>query len=221
MRELRIFGMRRSGNHAIIEWIASHFDKTLHYNECWGWDRIENKSQHVYGNKNANALGLTIYSYEDFCPSEEEIKDSRSLLILRDWYNMMSSRIISNRNTAKHRHAKNFNNKNVLGVWLQYIDMYKSYQDKFILYNKWVTDPYYRQIVSNIFKLNTNQDKYTTKLPSSGIGCGSSFDNNGTIDTNMVNIRYKLLKDKNPNFYESILNDQVIDPCKKIFNIEI
>lgn len=220
MREIRIFGMRRSGNHAIIEWIASHFQKTLHYNECWGWENIQYRSEHIYGNKNNSSPNLIIYSYEDFCPSEEEIKDDRSIIILRDWYNMMSSRIITNRNTAKYRHEDGFNNIDILGVWLEYVERYKYHKNKTIIYNNWAINKNYRKIISNIFQFNSDYDRYTTELPSSKIGCGSSFEKD-SITTNLINDRYKLLKDSHPNLYDKILNNQVVQPCKEIFDIEI
>jgi hypothetical protein len=170
MRELRIFGMRRSGNHAIIEWIARHFQKTLHYNECWGWENTNYRCQHIYGKQDTNILpDLVIYSYEDFYPSEEEIQDDRSILILRDWYNMMASRIITNRMTAKYRHEDGFVNENILETWLKYVEIYKSHKSKTILYNYWVSDSNYRKSVLNILGLNSNNDEYTTELPSSGI----------------------------------------------------
>jgi len=37
MRTMNIFGLRRSGNHAITEWIAGHFAHALHHNDCVGW----------------------------------------------------------------------------------------------------------------------------------------------------------------------------------------
>jgi hypothetical protein len=222
MREIRIFGMRRSGNHAIIEWIARHFHKTLHYNECWGWEKVNCRSEHIYGDKNSNmSPDLIIYSYEDFCPSIEEAEDARSIIILRDWYNMMSSRIISGRDKVKYRHHQGFYNDNILETWLEYIKVYELNKDKTIIYNKWSVDSDYRISIAKTLNLkNISDDKYIKEFPLSKIGNGSSFEKD-KINTELINERYKLLKKMNNKLYKEMLKNEVVGHCKTIFNIEI
>lgn len=219
MRELRIFGMRRSGNHAIIEWIARHFNRVIHYNECWGWDEISYRSKHFYGNKE-NDIDLTIYSYEDFYPSEQEIQDPRCVVVLRDWYNMMASRLTTDRLYVKHRHQPSFNNDKVLETWIEYAKLYEKYKDKFILYNKWVSDSSYRLLIERQLDLGNLNDKFIVKFPSSGVGGGSSFDQN-KVNLKTINQRYKLLKIKSLELYEKIIVADVVECCKNIFGIEI
>ena len=217
MKKFRIFGMRRSGNHAIIEWISSHFNKTTHFNDCLGWKDIRCRTNEIYGC--GDNFDSVIYSYEDFAPNNEEIKRAETILIFRDWYNMMSSRLLTNRDKVRHKHSEEESDE-VLETWLEYAKLYCEHPNKFILYNHWATDPNYRKIIQKKFNLNDEYDKFTSDFPKSKIGKGSSFDKN-KLNLNNVNKRHQLIKLSNPEIYEKIINKEVTYYCKTIFNIEI
>lgn len=211
--------MRRSGNHAIIEWIASHFLSTIHHNDCSGWKQVHNYSKHFYGCMRCER-DLLIRSYEDFYPSLEELNDSRTIVILRDWYNMMSSRLVTKRDYVKNRHDKFYKSKKVVETWLEYAKLYKDYPNKFILYNKWVEDAEYRLSVQKNFGLDDSRDRYTSAFPESKVGHGSSFDKD-KLNLCAVNERYKLLKLHHPDLYKSLNNAEVNGYCEDIFGLNI
>lgn len=215
MRQLTVFGMRRSGNHPIIEWIASYFNRTEHYNDCYGKDKFFSKN--FYGS--GISCDLSISSYEDFAPSVEQIKDPNTYIVFRDWYNMMSSRLLSKRLFARYSYSKYYENPNVLKVWLDFAKLYEENESKFILYNKWVVDKQYRKLVQDRLNLGLS-DNFTTNFPKSGIGSGSSFGDEFINPKNM-NKRYKILKIKNKKYFKSILKKEVSSYCKEIFDIDL
>lgn len=114
--EFKVFGMRRSGNHAIIHWMASHFDKP-----CWMVNDISDFGRPSVTDDYTNASELECFhdnegiselwekekdvlfqTYEDYDLSDldwygnEQVvgKSDREVIVLivRDPYNLMASR---------------------------------------------------------------------------------------------------------------------------------
>ena len=222
MKTFHIFGLRRVGNHAIIEWIAKHFDHVIHYNDCWGWpDTTSFWVQKEYGDR-TKPVDLKIYSYEDFEPSQEELDHPGTILLLRDWYNMAASRHVSKRgfgSTSRQRHHAT-RNRDTAEVWLKYAELYQGYSDKFILFNKWTLEEDYRIDISERFNLG-GVVEYKSTLPESKIGAGSSFGDT-EIDPQRVNNRFRQLSESDPAAYQKITSNLEINKyCKDIFNIEV
>lgn len=222
MRHLNIFGLRRVGNHAMIEWIAKHFDHTKHYNDCWGWPTPNNNWVTKEYGDSSKAFDLTIQSYEDFEPSIEEVEHPDTILLLRDWYNVAASRHVSGRgyiNSARQRHRSAYN-RNVAEVWLKYAELYEQYPEKFILFNKWTLDETYRKEIAERFNLPGHAE-YVSELPKSKIGSGSSFKDK-EIDPEKVHLRYKLLASSDKNAYINIIGNPDINRyCSDIFGINV
>jgi hypothetical protein len=222
MKHFNIFGLRRTGNHTIIEWVAKHFNHTIHHNDCWDWPVPNNYwSRKEYGNI-FTPVDLTIFSYEDFEPSEEEVVHSDSIILFRDWYNIAASRHVSGRGykqTARYRHKSGYN-RDVLEVWLKYAYLYKKYPEKFILFNQWVTQEDYRVATASKLGLE-GYVLYTEELPESKIGNGSSFGEK-RINPLDVNSRYTKLAKEHPQAYADITgNAEVNGLCEEIFNIKL
>ena len=152
-KSFKIFGLRRSGNHAIIEWIAKHFECTIHYNDCIGYPNPTFIwSKHKYGNTKVKPV-CEIFSYEDFEPSIEELQNKDTLFILRDWPNIAASRLKSKRgiDSARQRHNKE-RNRDAIDVWKEYIKLYEMYPEKCLIYNKLIYDKdYLKQIESLLY----------------------------------------------------------------------
>ena len=89
LKKYKIWGMRRVRTHAITECISNHFTKTLHNN-----DVIQNKPWLIKTYGEGNLIDCYIDSYEDFAPKHI---DKNTIILLRDWYNMSASRLISGR----------------------------------------------------------------------------------------------------------------------------
>jgi len=118
--EFKVFGMRRSGNHAVIHWAASHYGK-----KCWLVNDIYDFSRPAVLDKDyikaakldcfkvshepdfwTKDKGILIQTYEDYDLSdldweanEKVVGDSeseRSMLVIRDPFNLMASRAAKN-----------------------------------------------------------------------------------------------------------------------------
>lgn len=207
-----VWGMRRCGNHAIIEWISSHFTKTLHNN-----DIIQNKPWLIKTYGEGNYVDCQIDSFEDFPPKEEDITKN-TIIILRDWYNMSASRLVSGRGW---QHSCRYDNqhgytRSCEEVYLEYCKLWEKYPNNFIIYNKWVSDVEYQREIESRFGWNTVQR--IDKLPESGIGNGSSFK-----DTKLsFDERYLDVIENHPYEWVKICsNEKINEYSKRIFGIEI
>ncbi len=121
--ELRFHGMRRAGNHAVVYWLAHHFDEPVWFaNDIWSFDepQIWTKRQRVM-----EALGMyepecvlspsevsnfwempknvVFHSYEDKCLASLNFAANRAVvgdsektwdvLVVRDPFNLFASRL--------------------------------------------------------------------------------------------------------------------------------
>lgn len=207
-----VWGMRRCGNHTITEWIASHFNKTLHNN-----DIIQSKPWLIKTYGNGNYIDCEIDSFEDFPPSDEEIDDN-TIIILRDWYNMSASRLVSGRGWE---YSCRFNDqhgytRSCEEVYLEYCRLWEKYPNNFIIYNDWVSDEDYRKQIEA--RYGWSYSPRLENLPESGIGNGSSFkDSKLSFDE-----RYLTIVENYPQEWIRICSNSKINKYSKlIFGIEI
>lgn len=146
-KEIRVVGLRRSGNHGIIIWLRRHYDRhILHLNNV---SPMRNPYRQLYQNYSTKeklkqeAKGIfskkecLIYNYENYtldsivnskCEKNHDIylgkSASRSdLLILRDPYNMFASiRKGQLQKKSNHNYLKTYpkNQKSISELWLDY-----------------------------------------------------------------------------------------------------
>jgi hypothetical protein len=218
VREFRVFGLRRSGNHAVIEWIARHFEHVEHFNDVWGWDEFTFGRRVEYGDV-SRPIDCRILSYEDFEPSSEEAADPRCILLLRDFYNVAASRLESGRgiDSSRERHTKPFC-RSSMEVWCHYADLFDAHRERFILFNEWAVSSDYRESLER--RLHLGSAQHVSTLPASTIGKGSSFGDS-TIDPRTINRRYLMLPYTFRAEWKRIVEDErVVSYCKTIFSIE-
>jgi hypothetical protein len=212
----KVWGMRRVGNHAIIEWISKHFNKTIHNN-----DIISGRPWVIKEYGTGNVVDLQIDSYEDFEPRLDSEPDSNTIFLLRDWYNVCASRHVSGRGwtySARHFNGVNYN-RSCSEVYLKYCELYEKYPDNFILYNQWVEDESYLKSVEQ--RYDWKHIPRDNKMPKSGIGGGSSFSNE-VVDPKRFNQRYKDVMENDKDNWELMIGDSKInDYCEKIFNMKV
>ncbi len=210
LKKYNIWGMRRSGNHAITEWIASHFSKTFHDN-----DVIQNKPwvTKIYGK--GNLVDCYIDSYEDFAPKHI---NKNTIILLRDWYNMSASRLVSGRgwkNSCRHYDQHGYN-KSCEEIYLQYCKLWEQYPNNFIIYNKWCEDEDYQKEIEQKYKWG--RVPRLNKLPESKIGNGSSFKKSKLS----FNERYlDIIKNYPEEWVDICSNKKINQYSEKIFGIKI
>lgn len=218
-----VYGMKRTGNHAIINWLRAH-DKFVFFNNIVPIGPILEGSQTIPppmdftawlhgGNFRENRVFIDnfkklifrnrsmIVSLEDhdlqFRPFRNIPCEVINILLLRDPFNMLSSRI--RKGSMVHRPAiypteMNSMLKRVPELWKSYAREYLGltrYLDNkvSIYFNSWFSDQNYRRKISRELGLEFNDRQFSSVAKkSSG---GSSFDgtnfNGNNLGMNVLN----------------------------------
>ena len=228
-RSIQAFSLKRSGHHAILNWLMSISNKPYcHYNNC----RIVDDELYCYQVQRSSRIfrGTPVLSFEDkelkpLACSDIVKNFKKRILILRDPYNTFASRI-----RAKSNSEQSIWNK----MWSNYLDknLWKTYAKEFagdtnylgdcikINYNSWFTSKEYRDEISKPF--GKSSDKQLNYIPP--YGDGSSFDGlslqNNAQNMKVISRWESFIDDK--EFKEHIINDDEIKTLsKRIFNFEI
>jgi hypothetical protein len=218
-----IYGLSRSGNHAIIFWMIHNLvdevqdigheiyidkDRKLCYINNTGLYHRILKNNFPY-----DSFEYAIKSYED-----RHFQTDTTIIILRDFLNLLCSRYQKyNRNKCNICLDNSYicDLYFLIQVWKQHSRSPK----RIILYNEWLLSKSYRDKISkdklNIENINDNIDY----IPA--IGDGSSFGKDFIIDKQSYLKRYELV-DLPQHMKKIILEDQeLLDINKNIFNIDI
>lgn len=247
-RAIRVIGLRRTGNHAIMHWLEKqHTGDVFHLNNVKAGDnpyryKSENLAKHHPEHQHMSAVyrrqsrgeyiqrDCLLYSYEDW--GLEKITHSRferhhdlylgrsqkryDVLILRDPFNLMASRLKNNYMPVKSKR------RTAMELWLQYAKefvgetQYLRHNRICINYNRWFEDEAYRQQLADTFEISFS-DAGLTRVRT--MGGGSSFDGrtlNGQARQMKVNHRWQHFVD-NPTYRELFEDPQVWQYSQKIF----
>jgi hypothetical protein len=170
-----------------------------------------------------------IHSYEDFLAyklsdsmtlrrRQRYFGDSalrRDVLILRDPFNLVASRLHSGRASVKHKH------EDVLSIWIEHAREYLGEQNALrnkvvINFNKWTSDPTYRRAISEKLGL-VFVDNGVDSVPT--IGGGSSFDRlsyDGRASEMDVHGRWRRFEDSD-RFIRCFTDPTIFRYAKRIF----
>ena len=244
-KEIRVVGLRRSGNHAIITWIRRHYPEYIyHLNnipvkqnpyrflaEHFPKDNLKQEAKGNFTHKNC-----LIYSYEN--GALENIADpifeakhdiylgkSRTrtdVLILRDPFNMFASMLAGGEKTnSKLRYMRiRKSEKNISQLWLDYAKEFLG-ETSYLKNNKLV-------INYNKWCLEENYRKQISKQLNlefsdagfnivKNIGGGSSFD--GTKfsgESEKMDLMNRWKKYVDNNQYLQMFDQQIIDYSERI-----
>ena len=238
-KEIRVVGLKRTGNHAIINWLRQQ-----HSGEVWHLNNViprKNPYLWLYGHYpkdrlKQEALGnfvvkdCLIYSYEDYrleqvthaeCERSHDLYLGQSyirydLILLRDPFNLIASRLKKNCMAVKAP------NCTVTQLWIEYAKEflgetnYLTNNKICINYNRWFVDVEYRKQIASSLKMEFS-DKGIERVKSEG--GGSSFDGtkfNGKASQMDVLNRYKLFED-DPEYQFLVNNEELIEYSRKIF----
>lgn len=196
--DISVFGLMRTGNHAICSWIAGHFSTGVSFiTDVKRYSKFESylinpqmMSNRIYKEKWVNNSHLTkapfIHDYQDYIPKKEEIESYKTegkkfcVVILRDPFNLYASRL----KMAQAGYA----------TWpdcgIDFISCWKNLAKFFfkkeemigdavlipINYNQWFSSGNYRRDIEKKFGFEKSEAYLNSVAKTTDIG--SSFDGN-------------------------------------------
>ncbi|MEA5553169.1 hypothetical protein VB713_19695 [Anabaena cylindrica UHCC 0172] len=238
-KEIRIVGLRRTGNHAIINWIRKQSTgKVMHLNNILVTENPYRFLYHHYPKDELKreAIGdfvkknCLLYNYEDY--SLEEVNNPKfernhdlylgksavryDIIILRDPFNLLASRLQKNFITVKTP------NETVMSLWIAYAKEFLGETNYLknnkicVNYNQWFLDLNYRHQIASQLRLEFT-DAGIEQVKN--YGGGSSFDGKGLDgQANQMDVlnRYKMFE--NHADYQKLLNNkEVLEYSRRIF----
>lgn len=245
-KEMRVVGLRRSGNHAILNWIKKqqggdliHFNNAMinknHYREKYHELIRKNKLETInYWRQEAKGIfhekDCLIHSYEDYSLDQVtnflfELKhdiyfgksqEKYDILILRDPFNLLASR-----GKKDYRDVKN-KRKTDVDMWIEYAKEYLGETNFLknkkicISYNHWFADVNYRRDIASQLNLEFS-DASINKV--SRQGGGSSFEGreyHGKAMNMDVCSRWKYFAD-DPSYRKLFDNQELLEYSLQIF----
>jgi hypothetical protein len=199
----RILSMKRSGHHAIMDWLANNMEYNVYLknNITVEKNTIRKLNEHKY------SKNILFYNIEDYDHNQHnnvylenlniQKENHQNLIIIRDPLNLFASRIKRNTNRI-------FFNDYFLSLYQQHFNLMKSMD--YINYNQWLHDKNYLLKLKKEF--NLFDIKKINKISKFGIG--SSFDGfNKNPEEMDFNMRWKSL------------NDEDLKKIKKSLDLEI
>lgn len=241
-----IFAMKRSGHHALINWIAQQSNNTvIHKNNCiHGWENKEFKPmvkrKQVF-DKNTKSIDY-IVNIEDFDITDFKkydfksfnfVKNSKVIIFVRDPYNWIASCYKRKWEKGDYRDVYFGLNRYYINdrkekkpsriiLWKRQIMECLGYSQYInthyidINYNMWFSNKKYRKQIAEKLELNFT-DKGINDVVN--FGKGSSFDGIGKNAKDMqVFDRWKQFK--NDSEYRSFFDYDLIKLARKYFNLE-
>ena len=237
-KEIRVIGLKRSGNHGIITWIRRHYNEYVrHLNnvsplknpyrqlyEHYPKDELKREAKGIFSKKECLIYNHENYTLESITNHTFEKKHDLylgkshtryDLLILRDPYNLFASILKGQRNQNKfnyiYTHPKN--QKTIAELWLDYAKEFLG-ETNYLKHNRVMVN--YNQWFSEQDYRRNISTKLGLDFNDTGFnivkkyGNGSSF--NGTEFDNKVSKMDVL------NRWQELIGD---DEYRKMFNKEI
>jgi hypothetical protein len=224
-KDILVFGMKRSGHHAIIEWLMKRIPYKVTFKNCIAqFKPIPNDFDQI-ANKNSDSL-IRIANYEDpdlseYSQHSRDVNVQR-ILVLRDPYNLMASRKNVDSSAIHMKGERYVSLTESIYLWKQHAK--EALSPKYIypytiLFNQWFSDSSYRfQICKDLgLMLNDNPLK---NVPT--YGGGSSFDGCSFMgkaqEMNVLNRFQKYINDKK---FMKLFDEECTELNKKLFNFKI
>ncbi len=245
-KELRMVGLKRSGNHAIITWLRRHYqERVWHLNDVAPG---RNPYRHLYEHYSRPALKqeadgnfsqkkCLIYNYENYTfesiinsllEKKHDLYLGKSqirydLLILRDPYNTFASILQGqiNDNNFSYLHTLPKNKKTITELWLDYAKEFLGETN--YLQHKKVTINYNQWTTSEQYRNNISEQLGLDFCDAGfdivkNYGGGSSFQ--GTDfdqQASKMDVLNRWQKFIDDEEYRKMLNDEIREYSQKIF----
>lgn len=235
-KELIVLGLMRSGNHAVINWVANQSPGLVSFcNDLKPGlspkSAIQRQTR-LNSIKQAFTHKTLIYSYEDYEPKAifppefvtrkahyvGKSAIATAVLILRDPYNLFASRLLWNRHAGEWFREKPEYRNHILKLWKAHAKEFLGETNFLgknklsINYNKWVEEIEYRQSIACSLDISFS-DKGMEETPE--YGGGSSF---GEIQATSTMQRWQKVSNSE---YRSIYQELIDDNELKYLSDEI
>jgi hypothetical protein len=192
---LHFFGLRRSGNHAVLGWIEANAENngfpTVHFNDIH--DELMTPPKIPHSGDACLELpvgtGLAIFSYQDIERGDipeipfyaEDATEKVTLSVLRDLPNLIASRIKMyedlDQRGLSHRSVRKITYEQVTQMWVGYAKAYLDAPapgDGSVNFPLWFQSRDYRNAMFETLNLGSNGDAGLNNVAD--FGFGSSFD---------------------------------------------
>lgn len=192
MDQINVIGLGRSGTNCIHKWFQNQTEIKIKRKE----------SQHV--RNHLTAL--------------ENMENETTFYIIRDWYNLIYSRIYYqlNKNYSIISTDKQIQEyKNYNKIWKETIIQYIKTPEKFIVYHEWCFNNDYKKKI--LERVNINIKTTESKLTHSGCSIAKDFENNKTSQNLNILERYKLQIEEVEKFKDYIYDEECNYLSKKVF----
>lgn len=190
----QLFGMMRSGNHALVEWIANQLDGALyHHNDIDETNNIE-RNFDIYGD---GEVKHHLYSYENIDPVKFMRRDLNPILIIRSPLNWLAS-LIKYGQTMQSIQEK-------VVMYLLHCTFQAGNGLVIVEYDKFFRDSSYRAETAELLNLEIENDNIETVGTRGG---GSSFDKyeyQGRASEMKVLDRYNQLEPQEATLLQQVL----------------
>lgn len=242
---IKTFGLKRSGQHLVIEWISRGLVNVIHLNHCRFFrsgfsyvltpfagrrviysDGIVNDSG-IQGRDNLNSslpsepYQNLLYSIEDISLNDPMIQkldesfSAKTILILRDPANWLASSLQRKKSSKQYL----LKTRDILIEYLEQATLVKSYtrgQCIAINYNKFIVDRRYREQLAQRLGLVSFENAEQAMKHTPSFGGGSSFKENSQNNNTLE--RWKHFQDD--SFFRRTLNNKrLIDLSIEFFGM--
>lgn len=184
--------MKRSGHHAIMNWLAAHTGQQIFNNVCFGWE--DKKLLTMVGKKEAVS---GIANIEDFNPEDWEkydfdtfpfVENCRVVLVIRSANNWLAScyaRKYSNREDHKDVYkflAKKYTNDRKdrapsrIDLYCKQLEFTQYPKIVGVTFDDWFKSELYRKWLAEQLNIEWSKEADETRKSVSVHGKGSSFD---------------------------------------------
>lgn len=245
-KEIRIVGLKRSGNHGIITWIRRHYNERVwHLNdvspnrnpyrnlyEHYSKKDLKQEAQGSFSQKECLIYNHENYTLESLTNSLLEKKHDLylgkshtryDLLILRDPYNTFASILKGqiNDNNFSYVHTLPQNHKSITQLWLDYAKEFLG-ETNYLKYNRVMVN--YNQWISDQNYRKNISKKLGLDFCDTGFnvvknyGGGSSFQ--GTEFNNQANkmdVLNRWQKFIDDEEYKKMLSNEILEYSQEIF----
>lgn len=230
-----IYGTKRGGHHAILQWIAKNLDRRVHfYNDCRERLFVKNVMNYrgkfkkvIYNKELSNPCKMFNFENGNLDRYEQVLKTQfvgnhiKTIITIRDIFNIIASTIKSTPEKLLERGIRSRIKhwKEYCEEMLEKTNYLKSQNIVFVSYNDWFISREYRDIKAKEIGFINKDHGIKEVTPYGG---GSSFDGNayqGNANQMKVLTRYEdYLQD---NRYLSLFTPEIQRLNKKIFGFDL